>query len=82
MHEFKLYAPQSICAQLKWKDVFLDLYGCRRLFQRVEGQRLRVEEDLPPLLRDIIHGHQNDPALQPVKRSSKSLFQVFSNVNR
>jgi hypothetical protein len=77
MHEFKLYVPRSICTQLKWKDVFLDLYGCRRLFQKFEGQNLRVEEDFPPALMEIIHGQQNDSViLQPIKRSSKNLFQV------
>uniref|UniRef100_A0A7S0M5A3 Kinesin motor domain-containing protein n=1 Tax=Cryptomonas curvata TaxID=233186 RepID=A0A7S0M5A3_9CRYP len=74
MYEFKLYAPRSICTQLKWKDVFLDLYGCRRLFQGIEGRNQRGEEDLSPILREIIHGHEND--MPPIKRSSKNLFQV------
>ncbi len=77
MHEFKLYAPRSICTQLKWKDLFLDLYGCRHLYQKIEGKKPRVEEELTPLLKEIIHGHKKDPVLQPIKRS-KNLFQVHS----
>jgi hypothetical protein len=78
MHEFKLYAPRTICPQLKWKDVFLDLYACRRLYQTIESQKLRSEEVLSPLLREMIHGQQNDQVPQPIKRSCKNLFQVFT----
>ncbi len=77
MHEFKLYAPRTICTQLKWKDVFLDLYACRRLFQSIEGQILRGEDVLSQLGGEVVRENADDPVPQPIQCPRKNLFQVF-----
>ena len=30
----------NVFSQLKWKDLFLDLYGCRHLYQKIEGKKV------------------------------------------
>ncbi len=82
MYEYKMYAPRTICPQLKWKDVFLDLYGCRHLYRAIGDKNLLAEEVPSPLLMEILHGQQSDePVLVPTKRSNKNIFQVLLTSN-
>ena len=71
MYEYKLYAPTTKCKNVKWKDIFMDLYMCRNRFANQNSKGIES-----PVSTNSFECARNSPRVPSPKKKEKNVFQV------